>query len=322
MLSKTIWLIIISLILVSESSAQAINNAYAFRNISSESYFRFSYDNDFFSATDEYYTQGIDAELVIPQVKQFITSRLLLHPVYSYTRYGVGVQHNGFTPSSISSDDILDKDRPFAAVLVFKTFVTAVDPVKKQRFATSAFAGVVGQAAGAKEMQEFIHRGLGNITPHGWQYQINNDFALGYRVNYEKQVLAYRRNFSLSVSGGLELGTLKSNATVGTTLLAGHFYSPFGNYKSQRKSLQMYVYLRPEFTAVGYDATLQGGLTDRRSPYTIPDGSLSRIVFRNRLGFCLSYRRVFLEYFQAVVTPEFETSHSHGYGGIQVAFGI
>ena len=45
--------------------AQKIDNSVAFRNIESESYFRYHYDNDYFAATDENYTQGYNFELVL-----------------------------------------------------------------------------------------------------------------------------------------------------------------------------------------------------------------------------------------------------------------
>lgn len=66
----------------SQGYAQAINNLLAHKNINSDRYLRLSYDNDFFSATDEYYTQGIDVELVLPQLKKFPASWLLVNPKY------------------------------------------------------------------------------------------------------------------------------------------------------------------------------------------------------------------------------------------------
>ena len=46
------------------ANAQAMDNTLSFKNINSDSYYRLNYENDFFSGTDIYYTQGIHMELV------------------------------------------------------------------------------------------------------------------------------------------------------------------------------------------------------------------------------------------------------------------
>src|SRR5580658_4085974 len=84
------------------AGAQAIDNTLAYKNINSDKYFRINYENDFFSGTDEYYTQGIHLELVAPWVKKFPLSKLLIHPHYDYIRYGLGLEHEGYTPTDFS----------------------------------------------------------------------------------------------------------------------------------------------------------------------------------------------------------------------------
>ncbi len=319
MFQKLLLLLSFAGLAASQASAQAINNLHAYKNINSDSYFRFSYDNDFFSATDQYYTQGIDAELVLPQLKKFPASRILVNPKYAFTRYGIGLQHNGYTPSSISSDDILYGNRPFAGCIMFKSFLTATDTLRKQRFSSSLHIGVIGPSAGAKEMQEGIHRALANITPHGWQHQIQNDLALNYQVDYEKQLLAYKNYFSLSGSGSIAVGTLNCKATIGATLMAGYFISPFSSEQLQGNNFRIYAYDRPEVSANGYDATLQGGVFNKSSPYTLFAKDMEGITFRNRAGFVIQYHKVCLEYFGTVMTREFTTGKPHAYGGVQFA---
>ena len=120
------------------AGAQAIDNSLSFKNINSDAYFRLNYENDFFSATDIYYTQGIHIELVTPWLRRFPLCRLLVHPRnFSYVRYGIGFEHEGYTPTSYSNPSILYGDRPYAACLFMKTFLIAIDPTKKQRFSSS-----------------------------------------------------------------------------------------------------------------------------------------------------------------------------------------
>lgn len=303
-------------------SAQQIDNTLGYRHINNDGYFRLSYDNDFFSATDEYYTQGIDAELVLPQMSKLITNRLLLRPKYSSVLYGVGLQHNGFTPSSISSDNILYNDRPFAAVLLAKTFAIAIDTIRNQRFSSSLYVGVIGQAAGAKEMQEYIHDKLNNITPHGWQHQINNDLAFNYQVQYEKQILSYKQLLSVSVGAGGNAGTLNTSANGSISIMAGYFHNPYNSHNTATKRWSMYGYLSSEGRYVLYNASLQGGMLDKKSPYTLSSSDITRSVAKIRYGIRLSYGGIFLEYFKVLLSREFETGKPHAYGGLQIGTAI
>ena len=59
--------------------AQKIENTASFRDIKSDSYFRFNYDNDYFGSTDENYTQGYNFELVAPFLAKNPVNKLFLN---------------------------------------------------------------------------------------------------------------------------------------------------------------------------------------------------------------------------------------------------
>lgn len=301
---------------------QAIDNTLSFKNINTDSYFRINYENDFFSATDIYYTQGIHMELVSPGMKKFILGKLLIHPAYGTIKYGIGAEHDAYTPTTIRSDDIQYGDRPFTACLFLKTFLIAIDEQNKQRFSTSMSTGLIGTGAGGKEMQTTIHGWLNGVHPHGWQYQLNNDVIGNYQVDYEKQILSYSKVFSIDADGMGRIGTLSDKAALGITIMSGYFDSPFSNTSADKHNFRMYAYEHPEIDVVGYDATLQGGVFNRTNLYVIDAGNISRIVLQNRFGFVIQYRRVYLEYFQSFLSHEFNTGNYHVWGGIQVACGL
>ena len=304
-----------------KAGAQAIDNTLSYKNINSDRYFRLNYENDFFSATDKYYTQGIHVELVAPWVKDFVFSKLLIHP-YSYTRYGIALEHEGYTPTSIADPNIRYGDRPFAGCFFLKTFAISLDPVKKQRFSTALSTGVIGQAAGGAEMQTAIHRWLHNITPRGWPYQIHNDALLNYQVDYEKQIVSLGHYLSIDGEGMARAGTLSDKLNAGTTIMFGYFDSPFSSTLATGHHFRIYAYEHAAVNAVAYDATLQGGLFDHSSPYTISAKDVTPFVFENRFGFVVVYQRVYLEYFQSMLSHEFTTGDFHVWGGVQIAFGL
>lgn len=303
-------------------SAQEINNTLSFKNIGSDSYFRLSYDNDFFSATDIYYTQGVSIEFVSPSLVRFPLSKLLFHPHYEYTRYGLGLEHDAYTPTSIGHDNILIGDRPFAAALMLKSFQISIDSSNNQRFSTTLSAGIIGPAAGGAEMQTGIHRALNDITPHGWKYQIHNDVAINYETDYEKQLLRLGKLFSFDADAFARIGTLNDKAGIGFTTIAGYFDSPFQPTITTGKHFRIYAYDHLQMNVVGYDATLEGGLLNHSSPYTIEPEDITRITFQNRFGFVVVYKRIYLEYFQSYLSREFHTGDFHVWGGVQLAFGL
>ena len=305
-----------------QTKAQAIDNTFSFKDINSDRYFRMNYEYDFFSGTDKDYTQGINIEVVSPWFKKFPLSKLLIHPHFDYIRYGLGAEQDGYTPSNLDKSYILYGDRPYTACLLLKTFSIATDSVHKQRFSTALSTGVIGQAAFGAEMQTGIHKALHDITPHGWPNQIHNDAILNYQVDYERQLLSAGHVFSLEADAIGRAGTLSDKAAVGITLMAGYFDSPFSGTKAKNHNFRIYAYEHPQVNIVGYDATLQGGVFDKGSPYTISVKDISRVVFENRFGFVVVYKRVYLEYFQSLVSGEFSTETYHVWGGFQIAFGF
>jgi hypothetical protein len=140
----------------------------------------------------------------------------------------------------------------------------------------------------------------------GWHNQIKNDAAVDYQVNYERAFLSWKDHLSLSSYMSARLGTLSTKASVGAVAMIGNFNDAFTVNHLNKKKFQFYVYDFPAVSAIGYDATLQGGLFDRSSVYTI----------------VLIFKRLYLEYYQSGPTQEFSTSVYHKSGGLQIGFGF
>jgi lipid A 3-O-deacylase len=302
--------------------AQAIDNSVSYRDVSSEKYFRINYENDFFSAFDRDYTQGILIEKVHPMFKRFFLTKLLWHPVNSEIKYGVAVEQDAYTPNEIDQYDIQYGDRPYAGVLLFKTFLIATNTERKQRITVSLSTGVIGEGAGGEQMQRTIHHWINYTQPQGWHNQIQNDAALNYQVNIEQEICQYENLFSLSAYGSGRVGTLNDKLTGGFTAMLGKFQSPFSSPVILNRRFHWYLYDQLTGNAVGYDATLQGGLFNHTSPYTIPPSQICRLTVQNKFGIVLVFRSLYLEYYHTGLTEEFVTSIYHRTGGLQIGFGF
>lgn len=302
--------------------AQVDDNTTTYKNIGSDKYFRFHYDNDFFTNSDYYYTQGVSFEYVNPAIRKFFLSKILFQPRNNNAiKFGIAGNSIGFTPTSYASDSILYGDRPFAGTFSFKLFKIASDTIKNHRFSTSLFLGLIGQGAGGYEIQHGIHKWFNDALPHGWQYQIQNDIILDYQIKYEKKLFGYANNFLLSTASEVRIGTYNNKIMAGPTVMLGNFKNPYeSNEKDRllRKKFRYYVYGFPQITFVGYDATLQGGIFNRHSPYTIAAGDVSRITYQGNYGFVFDIGKMTFEYNQSYITREFKTGETHKWGGFKV----
>jgi hypothetical protein len=194
------------------------------------------------------------------------------------------------------------------------------DEENQQQIATAFTVGVMGPAALGYEIQYNIHHWLKNPLPHGWEYQTRNDIIINYQLNYEKQLLAAGNYFLLNTAAELRLGTLDTRLGAGFNLMAGRFNKRFSKATAKKRKAEYYFYTQSRAQLVGYDASMQGGLFNRNSPYVIPAADISRFTFQADAGVIVNFRKLFLSYTQSILTKEFRTGKYHRWGGISVGF--
>src|SRR5688572_3917157 len=83
-----------------------------------DNYVKFTYDNDFFNATDRYYTQGVRASLIHPVLKISPVFYALVSLKNSRQYFGLTLEQDVFTPKSIryNGGAVYNGERPFTAV--------------------------------------------------------------------------------------------------------------------------------------------------------------------------------------------------------------
>lgn len=304
------------------ANAQLIDNSSTFRNLNRNSYFRFHYDNDYFTKSDEYYSQGITLEYVHPSVKRSPLAKLLWKPFETVPQYGVSFNLMGYTPTTILSDSILYGDRPFHADISLKTFLIQVDEMQKQQISTAFSIGVMGPAALGYDIQYNIHRWTKNPLPHGWQHQTKNDLILNYQLNYEKQLVSAGNYFLLNTAAEARLGTLNDKLSGGFNFMAGRFNKRYQPVNNEKRKAEYYFYAQGRMNGIIYDAGMQGGLFSRNDPYTIAGTDVTRLTFQADAGIIVNFKKLYLSYTQSLLTKEFRTGKYHRWGGISVGFAL
>lgn len=311
-------------LLSSNALSQVIDNTASFRITPAKAYIRLHYENDYFSGSDEYYTQGINLEFVSPVLEKNPLSRLLLTPKENANQFGMAVEHNAYTPTSIRSNAILYNDRPFAAALMIKSFGLSNNEAKRYRITSSLSLGMIGPVAGAHEIQRMIHRWINDTNPQGWQYQIKNDLIINYEASLEKN-LVHSRYFILNGFSAARVGTLNTRFSLGSVLMLGKLNSSITSLftrntnSEQKQKFSFQFYAQPLMNLVLYDATLEGGMIfNRDSPYTLSNSELNHFTFQGNTGIIFTTKTFSLEYFQSILSKEFNSGHSHRWGGIRI----
>jgi lipid A 3-O-deacylase len=321
-LLASLWLLLSS----GTANGQAIDLTGSFRTVDSDEYLRLHYEDDLFACTDYYYSEGIGLEFIHPKLK-YLCLGSLLWPRAKWDQHGIALEQNGYTPTSIESDTILYGDRPFAATLLLTSFSIGYREGRNIRLSSSLSVGVIGPAAGGYEMQSTIHKWIDDVQPRGWQNQIQNDFVINYEAGIETNLLSQSDILMLNGLGKLRVGTLSIKLSPGIVLMMGRIdhriLSGFSRKAPERRSpFGFHLYWQGMLNLVGYDATLQGGMFNRTSPYTIPPSELWRMTFQTSVGFAMSAIPFYIEYGYTFSTPEFQTGLSHGWGRVGVGIAL
>jgi lipid A 3-O-deacylase len=280
-------------------------------------YFTASYDNDFFSATDRYYTQGVYFEFILPFLKKSPLSRLLI-PLHknSQNYYGISIRQDCFTPGSIRYDTLNYLDRPFAATMYLSQYLISIDELKKRRLTSKIDLGIIGPCAVCEQEQKWIHHGLRNIMPLGWENQLSSDAFVNYSLGLE-QGLVTTRFFELTASGDLRAGTIYNDISLGVMtrvgFMAGYFKQLGIVKRPKQNKFQCYLIARGKAKFVAYNATMQGGFFSE-DIHTLSYSSVMPYIFSGSAGIVIAFKSVSIEYTKFYLSPEFLNGRYHGWG--------
>jgi hypothetical protein len=293
---------------------------------------RINFDNDILDNTDRYYTNGIRFDFISPFLKQSPLSWLMV-PYWGrgINYYGVSIGQNMYTPYTTKVGGIHQGDRPYAAYLFFGSFKISNDPGKKFRQTSEIDLGVIGPSAYGDFVQKSFHNSVPtNNEPLGWEYQVQNDLVLNYNLTYEKGLVSNRR-MELNLNGVGALGTLYTHMGGGFQFRAGLMNPYFGTYGfssmkvnkvKDYSKFQAFVFFTSLGKLVGYDATLEGGMFNKSSIYTLKSREVSLFTYQGTLGFTLSYAGIRLDVEQFLLSPEFHGCAWHKWVHIGVTFGM
>ena len=288
-----------------------------------ENYIRLNYENDFFTATDRYYTQGIQLSIIHPIFKYSPISKTLIKLKNSSSNYyGITIEQDCFTPRSIRHNGIFYDERPFTGVFFLSHQLTSQNFEKQIALKTQLDIGGIGKCARCEDEQKAIHRALINIQPLGWENQLNNDVVVNYKAGIEKGIIN-RKHVQSFVQSTVRMGTLYDDLSAGVNFRFGIFSNYFKNLGLEKtyinnpaKKFKAYIVLKSNLRTVGYNATLQGGVFRHDNIYTLKSNQITRLVYDAGGYAVLAFKHFSVEYGYFYTTKEFEAGLEHGWGKV------
>ena len=279
----------------------------------------YSYANDLFFHTDYYFTQGMTFDVVSPALGRWPTQRVLPGLGGSSSYCGVQVRYDGFTPLRLDVAQIQRGDRPYAAYFYAAFYRTSWRGVAGEQLTTALELGYIGPAAGGKFVQTKLHALTHNIEPLGWDNQVRSDAVLGYRLAYERPLLAAGRWLALAGTAEASLGTLYTYAGAGGQLRVGRFAPGGASLAEAGQGWQLYAEATVVGRLVGYDATLQGGFFNRHSPYTLAFAEVRHAVPRGTASLVLAHGGLSIRATAVAIGPELAGGRPHRWGVLALA---
>lgn len=204
----------------------------------------FRVDNDLMGNQDQGYSNGVQLTLVspnlidytddpcLPRLARLINRHLtkLAPAEFDQQNMVVTFSHALFTPTDFNRTDLIREDRPYAAaVLIGLGYNTRIKDTLRT---THLQFGLVGPSARGKEVQNEIHRIIGDEPFRGWQHQLRDEPV--FRIVHERmQRYAPEQGVwgwdAITHYGG-SLGNLTTYANAGAEVRVGrHLPDDFGS---------------------------------------------------------------------------------------------
>jgi hypothetical protein len=229
-------------------------------------------ENDSFTGTDEHYTNGVKFSWLTPDLvdwgqvgwrKTFIELLPFINRPGGQKNLGFALGQNIYTPRNTAAANPDPTDRPYAGWSYLELAFVSKTPATSDTIAIQA--GIIGPHSLAEDSQRIVHHWIGSAVPHGWAYQLRDEF--GANISYEHRWRLFARSLlqtfgiDLVPHTGVSLGNVQTYANAGGTVRLGlNLPSDFG--------VQL---ARP--------GSVGGAPTDDLDPRVAPDRNFSVFVF-------------------------------------------
>lgn len=287
-----------------------------------------SCDNNAFLLNDDdgYYTSGLF--LRYDRARPASGSGKILSYEIGHMIYNAHSRKILAAPTSTFPGGVGEIDRPVTGYL-FASASRSSFYRSNRLLRLGVSVGVIGKDALGKEVQERWHKVIG-IKEHWnwvWDYQLRNEFGVNLQGTYAFSFLSQTAPAWIQMTSVTQtsLGTLFTNASQAIVFQVGKFRSLASSSYWQsrmlngeatgRRSVEFFLFYKPQVAYQGYNATLQGGMFRKdKGPIT---AEVKPIVFSQDVGLRFSNSTYCLGYHVTFQTREAKRQfHSHVFANL------
>ncbi|HMM12311.1 MAG TPA: lipid A deacylase LpxR family protein [Bacteroidales bacterium] len=265
------------------------------------------FENDIFTGTDYYYTNGVTIGVAAPWLS-FIRHLRLLPGLgeLGRDRFSISLTQKMYTGLNPEAEVIVEDDHPFSGLLYAELTRTSLRPEDGLLLKSSLTVGFTGKLSLASSVQSLMHE----LEPSGWELQTGNSLLLNYSIMIEKELVKGRFG-QLTTGTELKAGNLE-------TLTAGFFKLSMNLFPSSNTGAGLQAYATARGNLVLHKASLRGGLWGSESPHIVSFNDLSKTVAELSAGLVMHAGRSGLGIKVVYLSPEFRQGRPHSWGALQL----
>jgi len=296
--------------------------------------FSMVFENDIFSNTDQYYTNGLRLSwLTSPDKTPEVLRKAFWFPWFSKSegvRASYAIGQDIYTPKDLCSRNPPLDDHPYAGWLYGSVGLVSESGRRLDQLALTV--GVVGPASLAEQMQNLFHDMVNTNEANGWETQLKNEpgIILAYRRSWRSLISnsIFGIPFDITPHAGGALGNVFTHANAGLMLRYGKNLPfdfgppciqpvlPGSGFFILRHHLSWYFFAGIDGRAVARNIFLDGNtFRDSRSVEKKP------LVGALQFGVAIIWGRVRLGYTHLLQTREFESQsgRTQGFGAVSLS---
>lgn len=270
-------------------------------------------ENDFFTRSDQYFTNGTQFGLLMNRPLIGATRGIL--PTFSSLQdmeYGITLTQNIYTPQKIEFTEFLEHDRPYAGTLFLSMYKNAVSKNGRLILRSEFSAGIVGHQSQANDVQRLFHVLTSSKPPQGWENQIPTTLLANYQFDLSALVFQ-RKHLALLSNGKINAGTVLDDLAAGATLRFGLLPPPGQLFFQHGKRLTAYLFMGGEQKFVVYNRLLSTGFEQQDIP-------IEEWAKSFNYGLEVAGRWFRFSYAVTWLSREREDLHTHRYGSFMMVF--
>ena len=261
------------------------------------------FDNDILApgGKDQDYTFGASLSYAGKRLDHsiFSSSRDAIDRLFGFTnensqgnQFELGLY--AFTPAEPTSEETRSNDRPYASLVYASSTNQRVNLLEGSVLRTQITIGALGLDL-VGDIQNSIHRAIGNEEEQGWHQQISQGGEPTFRYQMSKhRLIAHSQNFEWKTSQSLSLGYI-TEASLALSLRSGqirsawHEFNPeVMNYAENQVRRQGQIKQRFFWAGVaiklrGYNAFLQGQF--KHSDHRLASNELNHLLVEAWAGY-------------------------------------